>query len=113
MSLSSCRVRHRCQDWNYFTPRSGLQPQRSLGCVVSKECFIQMAKVVIFVQRWRPNGIVAPEFPDFFWPNMYDQVWGHTPEQRVAASTSRRYSFVLYLAIAQADARPVMPISFS
>ena len=40
------------------------------------------------------------------------QVWGHTPEQRVAASTLRRYSFFLRLAIAQADARPVMPISF-
>ena len=36
------------------------------------------------------------------------QVWG---EQRVAASTLRRYSFGLHLAIAQADARPVMPIS--
>ena len=34
------------------------------------------------------------------------QVWGHTPEQRVAASTLRRYSFGLRLAIAQADARP-------
>ena len=30
----------------------------------------------------------------------------HTPEQRVAASTLRRYSFGLRLAIAQADARP-------
>ena len=40
------------------------------------------------------------------------QVWGHTPEQRVAASTSRRYSFGLRLAIAQADARPAMPASF-
>ena len=40
------------------------------------------------------------------------QVWGHTPEQRVAASTLRRYSFGLRLAIAQADARPVMPASF-
>ena len=34
------------------------------------------------------------------------QVLGHTPEQRVAASTLRRYSFRLRLAIAQADARP-------
>ena len=32
------------------------------------------------------------------------------PEQRVAASTLRRYSFVLRLAIAQTDARPVMPV---
>ena len=40
------------------------------------------------------------------------QVWGHTPEQRVAASTLWRYFFVLRLAIAQTDARPVMPISF-
>ena len=40
------------------------------------------------------------------------QVWGHAPEQRVAASTLRRYSFGLRLAIAQADARPVMPVSF-
>ena len=40
------------------------------------------------------------------------QVWGHTPEQRVAASTVRRYSFGLRLAIAQADARPTMPVSF-
>ena len=40
------------------------------------------------------------------------QVWGHTPEQRVAASTLRRYSFGLPLAIAQADARPAMPVSF-
>ena len=41
-----------------------------------------------------------------------NQVWEHTPEQRVAASTLRRYSFVLRLAIAQADARPVMSVSF-
>ena len=34
------------------------------------------------------------------------QVWGHTPEQRIAASTLQRYSFGLRLAIAQADARP-------
>ena len=40
------------------------------------------------------------------------QVWGHTPEQRVAASTLRRYFSGLRLAIAQADARPVMLISF-
>ena len=40
------------------------------------------------------------------------QVWEHTPEQRVAASTLRRYSFGLRLAIAQADARPAMPASF-
>ena len=40
------------------------------------------------------------------------QVWGHTPEQRVAASTLRRSSFGLRLAIAQADARPAMPASF-
>ena len=37
--------------------------------------------------------------------------WGHTPEQRVAASTLRRYSIGLRVAIAQADARPVMRIS--
>ena len=40
------------------------------------------------------------------------QVWWHTPEQRVAASTLRRYSLGLRLAIAQADARPAMPVSF-
>ena len=39
------------------------------------------------------------------------QVWGHTPEQRVAASTLGRYSLGLRLAIAQADARTIMPIS--
>ena len=33
------------------------------------------------------------------------QVWGHTPVQRVAASTLRRYLFGLRLAIAQADAK--------
>ena len=43
---------------------------------------------------------------------MSGQVWGHTPEQRVAASTLRRYYFGLRLAIAQADARPAMPASF-
>ena len=37
------------------------------------------------------------------------QVWGHTPEQRVAASTLRRYSLVLRLAIAHADADPPCP----
>ena len=40
------------------------------------------------------------------------QIWGHTPEQRVAASTLRRYSLGLCLAIAQADARLFMPVSF-
>ena len=40
------------------------------------------------------------------------QVWGHTPEQRVAVSTLRRHSFGLRLAIAQADVRPAMPVSF-
>ena len=37
----------------------------------------------------------------------------HTPERRVAASTLRRYSFGLRLTISQADARPVMTISFN
>ena len=40
------------------------------------------------------------------------QVWGHAPEQRVAASTLRRYSFGLRRTIAKADARPAMPIFF-
>ena len=40
------------------------------------------------------------------------QAWGHTLKQRAAASTLRRYSFDLRLAIAQADARPAMPASF-
>ena len=39
------------------------------------------------------------------------RVWGHTPEQRDAASTLRRYSFCLRLTIAQAHARLVMPVS--
>ena len=39
-------------------------------------------------------------------------VWGHTPEQRGAASTLRRYFFGLRLAIVQADARPTRPVSF-
>ena len=43
---------------------------------------------------------------------MSGQVWRHTLEQRVAASTLRRYSFGLRLTIAQADARPVMSIPF-
>ena len=37
---------------------------------------------------------------------------GHTPEQRVAASALRRYSFGLRLAIAQADSGPFIPIFF-
>ena len=41
---------------------------------------------------------------------MLGQGMGHTPEQRVAASTLRRYSFGLRLAIAQADARPALPV---
>ena len=44
-----------------------------------------------------------------FW---YRSGMRNSPEQRVTASTLRRYSFVLRLAIAQADAMPVMPISF-
>ena len=40
------------------------------------------------------------------------QIWGHTPEQSVVASTLRRYSLGLRLAIDQADARSVMPASF-
>ena len=39
------------------------------------------------------------------------QVWRHTPEQRVAVSTLRRYSFGLRLTIAQADAGPSRPYS--
>ena len=38
------------------------------------------------------------------------QVWVHTPEQRVAASTLRQYPFGVRLAIAKTDARPAMPI---
>ena len=38
------------------------------------------------------------------------QVWEHAPEQRIAASTFRRYSRGLRPAIPQADARPI-PIS--
>ena len=40
---------------------------------------------------------------------MSDQVWEHTLEQRVAASTYRRYYFGLRLAIAQANARSPCP----
>ena len=40
-----------------------------------------------------------------------DQVWGHTPEQRVAASTLRRYYFALRLAIAQAEVGPFISVS--
>ena len=47
-----------------------------------------------------------------FGPYRTGQVWRHTPDQRVAASTLRRYSFVLRLTIAQADARPDMSVSF-
>ena len=39
------------------------------------------------------------------------QVWGHAPEQRVAASTLRGYSFGLRLAIAQAVARLAMSVT--
>ena len=46
------------------------------------------------------------------WSVRADQVWGHTPEQRVAAPTLRLYSYGLRLAIAYADASPVIPISF-
>ena len=46
------------------------------------------------------------------YPGQIGRVWGHTPKQRIAASTLRRYSFGLRLIIAQADARPVMPASF-
>ena len=49
---------------------------------------------------------------DIYQSVRWGQVWGHTPEQRVAASTLRRYSLGLRLAIAQTDARPVMSISF-
>ena len=37
---------------------------------------------------------------------------GRMPQQRVAASTSRRYFFSLRLTIAQTDARSAMPVSF-
>ena len=39
-------------------------------------------------------------------------IWGHTPEQRVAASTMRRYFFGFRLTIAQTVAYPVMLVSF-
>ena len=39
------------------------------------------------------------------------EVWEHTPERRIAASTLRRY-FGLRVAIAQADATTATPISF-
>ena len=39
-------------------------------------------------------------------------VWEHTPEQRIAASTLRRHFLGLRLAIAQAEAKPVIPVSF-
>ena len=45
-------------------------------------------------------------------PEMPGQVWGRTREQRIATSTLRRYSLGLRLAIAQADTRPAMPLSF-
>ena len=41
-------------------------------------------------------------------PNRSGQVWGHTPEQRVAASTLRRYCFEIRLAIAHAEPRPYL-----
>ena len=73
-----------------------------------------------FVKFWKKAAISKKERKEtvFLCPdNEFQglgsgQVWGHTPKQRVAASTLWRYSFGLRLAIAQADARPVMPISF-
>ena len=56
--------------------------------------------------------LIYNSLPQAFLPHSRSgQVWGHTPEQRVAASTLRRYSFGLRLAIAQADARLAMPAS--
>ena len=65
---------------------------------------------LISISKWR----IFTDYKNCMFCLMYrsGQVWGHTPEQRVAASTLRRYSFGLRLAIAQADARPVIPISF-
>ena len=40
------------------------------------------------------------------------QVWGHTPEQRVAAFTSRPYTFGLRQVIIQADAKSAMTVYF-
>ena len=40
------------------------------------------------------------------------QVWGLVPKERVTAYILRLYPFGFRLAIAQAEARPVMPISF-
>ena len=48
----------------------------------------------------------------FTFANKSSQAWGHTPELRVAASTLRRYSFGLRLAIAQAVARPALRMIF-
>ena len=47
--------------------------------------------------------------PQFRHSGPHFQVWEHTLEQRVAASTLRRYSFGLRLAIAQAKVEPFFP----
>ena len=46
-------------------------------------------------------------------PMLLGHVWGCKPQQRVAASTSRRYCFGLRLAVAQADAHPCLPVSLT
>ena len=60
------------------------------------------------------NSISSSNFLNFrssyrHWYEQTSQVWGHPPEQRVAAFTL--YSLGLRLAIAQADARPAIPLS--
>ena len=70
-----------------------IQSMNTAGMNEVRQCRLRL-KCGIFRTRW--SG----------------QVWGHTPEQRVAASTLRLYSLGLRLAIAQADVRPAMPVSF-
>ena len=67
--------------------------------------------ILIMDGRRFPTGSATGDLPEYDFRSKSGQVWRRTPEQRVAASTLRRYTLGLRLAIAQADTRPVMPIS--
>ena len=76
-------------------------------------CFHRWVKIrTVLLEKFTIFSKKREEVAQYFFRFQVRSGMGHMPEECVAESALRRFSFGLRLAIVQADAKPVMPISY-